>query len=152
MVHNHQEPPGRDVERCLPGRVERVSVAIQVCRLGQPAHISRKQIHGELCYRQGVRVAHPSCAGAHQASCGSQRCATEWDVHGLLLAGKRAQSLQTSLYVICCPHLSAQTHDADCTLDWLRDKVYFERLIKKDPYIKNRLGYTAPNIYVMALY
>ncbi|KAI0689825.1 hypothetical protein BC835DRAFT_1367198 [Cytidiella melzeri] len=37
-------------------------------------------------------------------------------------------------------------------VDWLRDKVYFERLTKKDPYVKNRLGFTASNIFVMMLY
>lgn len=39
-----------------------------------------------------------------------------------------------------------------CAPDWLRDKVYFERLSKKDPYIKNRLGFTAPNIFTVMLY
>ncbi|KAI0085965.1 hypothetical protein BDY19DRAFT_895853 [Irpex rosettiformis] len=37
-------------------------------------------------------------------------------------------------------------------VDWLRDKVYFERLVKKDPYVKNRLGFSAPNTFVMMLY
>ena len=37
-------------------------------------------------------------------------------------------------------------------IDWLRDKIYFERLVRKDQYVKNRLGFTAPNIYVMSLY
>ena len=37
-------------------------------------------------------------------------------------------------------------------VDWLRDKIYFERLVKKDPYIKSRLGFTAPNVFVMVLY
>ena len=35
--------------------------------------------------------------------------------------------------------------------DWLRDKVYFEKLLKRDSYAKSRLGFTAPNIFVMVL-
>ncbi|EMD34317.1 hypothetical protein CERSUDRAFT_117197 [Gelatoporia subvermispora B] len=35
--------------------------------------------------------------------------------------------------------------------DWLRDKLYFERMSKMDNYAKARLGYSAPNIFVMAL-
>ena len=35
--------------------------------------------------------------------------------------------------------------------DWLRDKVYFEKLLKRDSYAKARLGFTAPNIFVMVL-
>ncbi|KAI0344989.1 hypothetical protein BDW22DRAFT_1325595 [Trametopsis cervina] len=36
--------------------------------------------------------------------------------------------------------------------DWLRDKLFFDRMTRKDPYVKSRLGFTAPNIFVMALY
>jgi len=39
-------------------------------------------------------------------------------------------------------------------VDWLRDHVMFDCLVKdgaKDAYIKSRLGYTAPNIFVMEL-
>ncbi|KAH9948127.1 hypothetical protein B0H21DRAFT_264978 [Amylocystis lapponica] len=35
--------------------------------------------------------------------------------------------------------------------DWLRDRQFFDKLVKKDAYIKSRLGYTAPNIFVMVL-
>jgi len=34
-------------------------------------------------------------------------------------------------------------------VDWLRDKVYFDGLLKNDHYAINRLGYKAPNIFVM---
>jgi len=33
--------------------------------------------------------------------------------------------------------------------DWLRDKVYFDGLSKRDHYVVSRLGYKAPNIFVM---
>ncbi|KAK1235760.1 hypothetical protein PQX77_001004 [Marasmius sp. AFHP31] len=33
--------------------------------------------------------------------------------------------------------------------DWLRDKVYLEKLGKQDDYAIQRLGYKAPNIFVM---
>jgi len=36
-------------------------------------------------------------------------------------------------------------------VDWLRERVYFEGLAKKDQYSINRLGYKAPNIFVMQL-
>ena len=35
--------------------------------------------------------------------------------------------------------------------DWLRDKIYFEGLTKKDHYTGARLGFKAPNIFVMNL-
>jgi len=36
-------------------------------------------------------------------------------------------------------------------LDWLRDKVYFDGLLRNDHYAINRLGYKAPNIFVMQI-
>lgn len=36
-------------------------------------------------------------------------------------------------------------------IDWLRDKVFFDRLVKKDTYAKARLGFHAPNIFTMML-
>ncbi|KAI6151222.1 hypothetical protein BKA82DRAFT_1004060 [Pisolithus tinctorius] len=36
-------------------------------------------------------------------------------------------------------------------VDWLRDKIYFDYLTKKDTYSVSRLGFTAPNIFVMCL-
>jgi hypothetical protein len=33
--------------------------------------------------------------------------------------------------------------------DWLRDRVYFEGLVKRDDYAVKRLGYKAPNIFIM---
>ncbi|KAH7928141.1 hypothetical protein BV22DRAFT_1030959 [Leucogyrophana mollusca] len=36
-------------------------------------------------------------------------------------------------------------------VDWLRDKTYFEGLHKKDAYSVARLGFKAPNIFVMSL-
>ncbi|KAF8126572.1 hypothetical protein JVT61DRAFT_2749 [Boletus reticuloceps] len=36
-------------------------------------------------------------------------------------------------------------------VDWLRDKIYFEGLTKKDHYTSSRLGFKAPNIFVMNL-
>jgi hypothetical protein len=38
-----------------------------------------------------------------------------------------------------------------CYLDWLREKVYFEGLVRKDQYTISRLGFTAPNILCMQL-
>ncbi|KAI0781463.1 hypothetical protein BD413DRAFT_505560 [Trametes elegans] len=35
--------------------------------------------------------------------------------------------------------------------DWLRDKIFFDRLARKDHYAKQRLGYAAPNILVLQL-
>ncbi|KAH9890514.1 hypothetical protein C8Q73DRAFT_704565 [Cubamyces lactineus] len=35
--------------------------------------------------------------------------------------------------------------------DWLREKVFFDKLIKRDHYAKQRLGFTAPNIFVLVL-
>jgi hypothetical protein len=35
--------------------------------------------------------------------------------------------------------------------DWLREKVYFDGLAKKDPYSIQRLGYKAPNIFIVQL-
>lgn len=34
-------------------------------------------------------------------------------------------------------------------IDWLRDKVYFDGLLRNDHYAISRLGYKAPNIFVM---
>lgn len=38
-----------------------------------------------------------------------------------------------------------------CDTDWLRDKVFFEKLVRRDQYAKSRLGFSAPNIFVMLL-
>ncbi len=35
--------------------------------------------------------------------------------------------------------------------DWLRERVFFDKLIRKDGYSKARLGYSAPNIFVLSL-
>ena len=37
------------------------------------------------------------------------------------------------------------------SVDWLRDRVYFEGLSRDDKYAQNRLGFKAPNIFVMEL-
>jgi len=39
----------------------------------------------------------------------------------------------------------------DTPLDWLRDKVYFDGLLRNDHYAINRLGYKAPNVFVMQI-
>ncbi|KAK2460691.1 hypothetical protein APHAL10511_007161 [Amanita phalloides] len=36
-------------------------------------------------------------------------------------------------------------------VDWLRERVYFEGLRKDDEYVQSRLGFKAPNIFVMDL-
>jgi len=36
-------------------------------------------------------------------------------------------------------------------VDWFRERIYFEGLVKKDTYAISRLGYKAPNIFVMQL-
>ena len=40
-------------------------------------------------------------------------------------------------------------HSWSYPLDWLRDKVYFDGLLRNDHYAIGRLGYKAPNIFVM---
>lgn len=35
--------------------------------------------------------------------------------------------------------------------DWLRERIYFEGLVKDDKYAKIRLGFSAPNIFLMQL-
>ncbi|KZT11142.1 uncharacterized protein LAESUDRAFT_734090 [Laetiporus sulphureus 93-53] len=35
--------------------------------------------------------------------------------------------------------------------DWLRERIFFERLSRKDQYAKQRLGFSAPNIFVLSL-
>lgn len=37
------------------------------------------------------------------------------------------------------------------SVDWLRDKYYFDGLSKKDNYSIQRLGFKAPNIFVLNL-
>lgn len=36
-------------------------------------------------------------------------------------------------------------------LDWLREKVYFDGLQKRDTYCVSRLGFKAPNIFIVQL-
>lgn len=36
-------------------------------------------------------------------------------------------------------------------VDWLRDRVYFEGLVRDDHYAKTRLGFRAPDVFVMEL-
>ncbi|KII89401.1 hypothetical protein PLICRDRAFT_606564 [Plicaturopsis crispa FD-325 SS-3] len=36
-------------------------------------------------------------------------------------------------------------------VDWLRERIYFEGLVKDDKYAKIRLGFSAPNIFLMQL-
>jgi len=45
----------------------------------------------------------------------------------------------------------AQIPDRIRRIDWLRDRVYFEGLTRDDNYAKHRLGFKAPNIFVMEL-
>ncbi|GBE82811.1 hypothetical protein SCP_0411970 [Sparassis crispa] len=35
--------------------------------------------------------------------------------------------------------------------DWLQSKVWFDKLARKDHYVRGRLGYSAPNIFVLSL-
>ena len=35
--------------------------------------------------------------------------------------------------------------------DWLRERMYFEGLRRDDDYVQSRLGFKAPNIFVMDL-
>jgi len=36
-------------------------------------------------------------------------------------------------------------------VDWLRERVYFEGLSRDDSYARHRLGYRAPNVFIMDL-
>ena len=36
-------------------------------------------------------------------------------------------------------------------LDWLRERVYFEGISRDDSYARQRLGYRAPNVFIMDL-
>ncbi|KAF8898205.1 hypothetical protein CPB84DRAFT_1962785 [Gymnopilus junonius] len=45
----------------------------------------------------------------------------------------------------------AQLPDRIRRIDWLRDKVYFEGLARDDKYAQHRLGFKAPNVFVMEL-
>ena len=36
-------------------------------------------------------------------------------------------------------------------VDWLRERVYFEGLVKDDSYARSRLGFKAPDVFVMEL-
>jgi len=36
-------------------------------------------------------------------------------------------------------------------VDWLRERIYFEALRRNDPYAVSRLGFKAPNIFIMDL-
>lgn len=36
-------------------------------------------------------------------------------------------------------------------VDWLRERVYFEGLSRDDNYARQRLGYRAPNVFIMDL-
>ena len=38
-----------------------------------------------------------------------------------------------------------------CGADWLRERVFFDKLSRKDGYAKARLGFSAPNIFVLSL-
>ena len=35
--------------------------------------------------------------------------------------------------------------------DWLRERVFFDKLSRKDGYAKIRLGFSAPNVFVLTL-
>ncbi len=36
-------------------------------------------------------------------------------------------------------------------VDWLRERVYFEGLVKDDSYAGSRLGFKAPDVFIMEL-
>ena len=40
---------------------------------------------------------------------------------------------------------------SSCGTDWLRERVFFDKLSRKDGYAKARLGFSAPNIFVLSL-
>jgi len=46
---------------------------------------------------------------------------------------------------------NAQAPSTYRRVDWLRDRVFFEGLVRKDDYAVKRLGYKAPNIFIMNL-
>lgn len=36
-------------------------------------------------------------------------------------------------------------------LDWLREKVFFDRMEQDDAFTEMRLGFKAPNVFIMRL-
>ncbi|KAH9914508.1 uncharacterized protein BXZ73DRAFT_54925 [Epithele typhae] len=36
-------------------------------------------------------------------------------------------------------------------VDWLRERLFFDKLIHREGYAKGRLGFSAPNVYVLSL-
>lgn len=59
-----------------------------------------------------------------------------------------AASANNGMYAYFTP---AQLPTRFRRVDWLRDKVFFEKLVRRDAYAKARLGFSAPNIFVMLL-
>lgn len=65
----------------------------------------------------------------------------------VLLPGSSAESLQACRYVPIIDLVS----EAHTLIDWLRERVFFEGLARNDRYAESRLGFKAPNIFVMTL-
>jgi len=49
------------------------------------------------------------------------------------------------------PHLRTEFHRVCSATDWLRERIFFEGLNLNDSYTKSRLGFKAPNVFVMSL-
>lgn len=41
--------------------------------------------------------------------------------------------------------------DLDRFTDWLRDRVFFDGMERDDEFARSRLGFSAPNVFVLSL-
>ena len=48
-------------------------------------------------------------------------------------------------------YYAQQAPDRLRRVDWLRERVYFEGLVRDDHYAKSRLGFKAPDVFIMEL-
>jgi len=58
----------------------------------------------------------------------------------------RLKRLGKSIIFVLHTHTHAYYHT-----DWLKERVYFEGLERREDYAKQRLGFSAPNIFIMVL-
>jgi hypothetical protein len=55
------------------------------------------------------------------------------------------------LSLVLCPDIIIRWYGLPYSLDWLLEKAFLESLRVDDEYANNRLGFKAPNVFVMEL-
>jgi hypothetical protein len=106
------------------------------------------QLHRKHCYRDRICCSSSAIAGTSKEECDTQRAGLG-DGQQLLFS-TTSKPIQT--HWLRFPQLLFGSYTDDfIPSDWLREKVYFDGIQRRDGYSVQRLGYKAPNIFTVHL-